>query len=199
VRNRLGLWSQIAAELTRRGAAGRSGIAPARREAEIRPRVSLPSRTELGIAGRRARSFSDEQLLAGVRAVGECVGHTPSRGDYERLAKSLGLASHPTVCVRCGSWSGALRAAGFEPAVQKRAYAKKWDAQACREALERVADELGDWPRYRHYEQLAAGRADLPSAALLRRRLGPWSQIAAALRERRGAAEAAQRLEASAA
>jgi AraC-like DNA-binding protein len=197
LRNRLGLWSQIAAELTRRTHGGVGGPAPVQRVA-ARPRVSLPSRAESGVAGRRAREFSDEQLLAGVRAVGERVGHVPGRGDYERLAKPLGLASHPTVCIRLGSWSGALRAAGYEPAARKRAYARKWDQQACWDALHSVADELGDWPTYRHYEQLAAGRDDLPSAAMLRQRLGPWSQIAAVLRERRGAS-AAQRLEASAA
>jgi hypothetical protein len=154
--------------------------------------VSLPSRTECGIAARPAREFSDERLLAGVRAVAESVGHVPGRGDYERLAKPLGLASHATVCMRFGRWSGALRAAGYEPAARKRAYVKKWDQQACWDALWSVADELGDWPRYRHYEQLAAGREDLPSAAMLRQRLGPWSKIAAALRERRGDDRAAQ-------
>jgi hypothetical protein len=184
VRNRLGLWSQIAAELTRRTHGGRSGPAPVRRVAAIRPRLSLPART---LAAGRGRAFSDERLLAGVRAVGESVGHAPTGGDYRRLAPALGLASHATVCIRFGSWLGALRAAGFEPAVSKRAYAKKWDAQACREALARVAGELGDLPRYRDYEQLAAGRADLPSAAILRQRLGRWSQIAAELGERRAA------------
>jgi hypothetical protein len=54
-------------------------------------------------------------------------------------------------------------------------------------ALARVAGELGDLPRYRDYEQLAAGREDLPSAAILRQRLGRWSQIAAELGERRAA------------
>jgi hypothetical protein len=110
------------------------------------------------------------------------------------LAKALGLASHATVCVRFGSWSAALKAAGLQPAVQKRPYARKWDQQSCWEALERVSDELGDWPRYRDYERLSAGREDLPSAALLRRRLGTWSQIATALRERRGGDRVAQAL-----
>jgi AraC-like DNA-binding protein len=206
VRSRLGLWSQIAAELGRRGLGGQNGSAPARRAADaparrvsaIRPRVNLPSRTESGVAGRRARSFSDEQLLAGVRAVGEAVGRTPTCGEYNRLAEELGLACLATVEIRFGKWSGALAAAGFEPAAPVRSYRRKWDAQACWGALERVADELGDWPRYRHYEQLAAGREDLPSAAMLRQRLGTWSQIAAALRERRGAAEAGRRVQASA-
>jgi AraC-like DNA-binding protein len=187
VRNRLGLWSQVAAELTRRRHGGQSGPAPARRLAEIRPRVSLPARPDRALAGRPARSFSDERLLAGVRAVGESVGRTPSGAEYERLAKPLGLASRSTVDIRFGNWSGALRAAGFEPAASKRPYAKKWDEQACWAALERVAGELGDFLRYRDYEQLALGREDLPSAAMLRQRLGRWSQIAAELGERRGA------------
>jgi plasmid stabilization system protein ParE len=181
VRDRLGLWSEIAPQLERREPGAQSRQAPARQVAEIRPRLSLPARP-----ARPVRSFSDEQLVAGVRAVGERVGRRPSRGDYERLSKPLGLACHATVCNRFGSWSGALRAAGFETGAPARSYAKRWDARACCEALDRVADELGEWPRYGRYEQLAAGREDLPSGALLRQRLGPWSQIAAALRERRG-------------
>jgi hypothetical protein len=192
VRYRLGLWSQVAAELERRRLGGHSGPAPPRRVAEIRPRVSLPARPERALAGRLARAYSDERLLAGVRAVGESVGHTPSGPEYERLAKPLGLASRSTVDIRFGNWSGALRAAGFEPAAQKRCYAKKWDTAACWEALERVSGELGEFPRYRDYEQLAASREDLPSAALLRQRLGRWSQIAAGLGERRDA-DGAQR------
>jgi hypothetical protein len=147
----------------------------------------LPSRAESGIVPRPARAFSDEQLAAGVRAVGESVGHTPTGGDYRRLAPTLGLASHATVCIRFGSWSGALEAAGFEPGAHRRAYRRRWDAQACWKALESVADELGEWPRYARYEELSAGREDLPSAAMLRQRLGPWSEIAAVLRERGGA------------
>jgi hypothetical protein len=186
VRSRLGLWSQIAAELTRRrvggrqrSASGRQGSEPERRGAEIRPRVSLPARP--------TKAFTDERLIAGVRAVGESVGHMPQCGEYKRLVKELGLASFSTVCIRFGSWSAALEAAGYEPVAQNRTYAKKWDEQACWAALDRVAGELGDLPRYSHYEQLSTGRDDLPSGAMLRQRLGPWSQIAAALTERRGA------------
>jgi AraC-like DNA-binding protein len=193
VRNRLGLWSEIASELTRRrhggqqeSAPGRHGSGEVRRVAEIRPRVSLPARADRAIPAPSRRSFSDEQLAAGVRAVAESVGRTPTGGDYRRLAPTLALASHPTVCMRFGSWSGAVRAAGFEPTTRVGPYRRRWDAQACLKALDQVADELGDLPRYRDYEQLALGREDLPSGALLRQRLGPWLKIAAALRERRG-------------
>jgi hypothetical protein len=130
--------------------------------------------------------FSDEQLLAGVRAVGESVGHAPSGGDYDRFAKPLGLASLGTVYLRFGHWYEVLEAAGFERVAPRRSYRRRWDERACWEALERVSGELGELPRYRGYERLAAAREDLPSGALLRRRLGPWSRIAAALRERRG-------------
>jgi hypothetical protein len=186
VLHRLGLWSQIAAELTRRRLAGRQGSAsgrPAsgnvRRPAEIRPRVSLPARP--------TKEFSEERLLAGVRAVAERVGRAPRCGDYKRLGKPLGLASFSTVCIRFGSWSAAVEAAGFEHAAPNRSRRRRWDERACWEALGRVSDELGDLPRYQRYDQLASSRDDLPSGAMLRQRLGPWSQIAAALRERRGA------------
>jgi len=126
------------------------------------------------------------------------VGHTPGGFEYERLHKPLGLASLATVYIRFGNWSGALEAAGFEPVARKRSYRRRWDEQACWAALDRVADELGDRPRYSRYEQLAAGRDDLPSGALLRQRLGTWSQIAAALSERRPAPAPARLVEVSA-
>jgi hypothetical protein len=194
VRNRLGLWSQIAAELMRRRHGEQNGPAPVRRVVEIRPSVSLPARADRAIPAPSRRSFSDEQLAAGVRAVGESVGRVPTGGDYRRLAGTLGLACHATVCMRFGSWSGAVEAAGFERVGSKRAYRRKWDAEACWQALERVAGELGELPRYARYEQLSAGREDLPSGALLRQRLGPWSKIVAGLRERSGVDRVARAL-----
>ena len=210
VRERLGLWSQVAAELTRRRLAERSGTAPVPRLAKIREGTRVGSRAPDGavaeVASREGRAigrrpvtvFSRAQLSAGVRAVGDRVGHAPSGGEYESLAKRLGLASVATVYIRFGNWSGALQAAGFEPLAPARSYHLKWDARACWNALESVADQLGDSPRYRRYERLAAGRDDLPSASLLRQRLGAWSQIVAGLSERRGAAAFSQPLEATA-
>jgi hypothetical protein len=50
-----------------------------------------------------------------------------------------------------------------------------------------VADQLGDPPRFRRYLELAAARDDLPSAAMLRARLGSWPGIAAELIAQRAA------------
>jgi hypothetical protein len=76
--------------------------------------------------------------------------------------------------------------AGLRTAGESINCRRRWDAQASWEALERVSDELGGLPRYRGYDRLATGREDLPSAAMLRQRLGRWSQIVAGLTERRG-------------
>ncbi len=131
--------------------------------------------------------YTDEQLIAGLRAVAERAERPPTGGDYERLRRRLRLASTATVYMRFGSWSEALRAACLEPpAPSGRVYTARWDAGACWRALESVADQLGDPPRYRRYAELAAQREDLPSAATVRLRLGLWSDVADALTARRG-------------
>jgi Homing endonuclease associated repeat/Sigma-70, region 4 len=137
--------------------------------------------------------FTDEQLLAGLRAVAARLGHPPTGGEYEQWAKKLGLASAQTVYMRFGGWSRALRRAGLEPInAPMRVYSPKWHIAACLRALVSVADQLGDPPRYQRYLELAATREDLPSAATLRVRLGLWSGIAAPLSERNGSTAAAR-------
>jgi transposase-like protein len=63
--------------------------------------------------GMGERHYSDEDVLAAVRRVALEVGRTPTYADYERL----GRRSEPSVnAVRDrygGTWTGALRAAGF--------------------------------------------------------------------------------------
>jgi DNA-binding CsgD family transcriptional regulator len=129
--------------------------------------------------------FTDEQLIAGVRAVAQRVGHPPTGPEYQQLSGRLRLASHATVYMRFGSWSGVLRAAGFDVAPSARSRPATWGVAECWRALESVADQLGDPPSYNRYRRLSEQRDDLPSAATVRLRLGLWSDTAAALSERR--------------
>jgi DNA-binding CsgD family transcriptional regulator len=145
----------------------------------------------------RPPSFSDEQLISGLRRVAERLGHAPSQSEYADLAGELSLASMQTVYFRFGGWRRALTAAGLESSAPARVYAPQWHLAACWRAVQSVADQLGDPPRYRRYLELAAERDDLPSGATLRVRLGLWSQIAAALQAQNGTgAKDQQRVEA---
>jgi len=88
----------------------------------------------------------------------------------ERTSGLQGLVGHdPTVTETVGLISSP-RSGGRDA---------RSDTPACWRALLSVADQLGDPPRCRRYLKLSQGREDIPS--ILRRRLGLWPQIVAAL------------------
>jgi hypothetical protein len=107
------------------------------------------------------------RTASGDRARSEKVRKTPYGPSAPRLRAVAAPAESPA--------AAAVRA---RPA---RAYSSRWHIAACWRALQSVADQLGDPPRHSRYAKLAAEREDLPSPPTLRTRLGPWSQIAAAL------------------
>src|SRR5215831_10369303 len=128
-----------------------------------------------------------------MRAVTRIAGARPSGPEYERLARDRDLACRATVYMRFDGWNRALAAAGLEPVVDRRPRVREWNAAACWQALCSVADQLGDPPRYTAYLELAAGRDDLPSAAVVRQRLGVWREIVAALAAHRDSVESSRK------
>ena len=85
-----------------------------------------------------------------------------------------------------GGWTNALRAAGMDPVTAPtRARKRRWTDEACWAALRKVVRELGEIPTVLAYERHAAGRAELPSSATLRNRLGRWSSITTQLAAQR--------------
>jgi len=130
-------------------------------------------------------SFSEHDLLRGLRAVASELHRSPSLREYDELASKLRLAAGQTVYMRFGGWRKALAAAGLDSPAPARVYSPRWHVAACWRAVESVADELGDPPRYGRYLEIAAEREDLPSGATLRARLGLWSSIAALLIEQK--------------
>jgi len=144
--------------------------------------------------GRSARTYSDRDILVALTSVATRLGHTPSPKEYAAHARELALPSLPTVLNRMGGWTSALRAGGMRPRAAKRPpRARRWTEDACRAALRRVVDELGEIPTVLSYERHAAGRDDLPSSATLRNRLGRWSAITTQLAAERALASHGQR------
>lgn len=127
----------------------------------------------------RTPRYSDEQLVAGIREVAAEIGRTPTQEEYRAHAHELGVASILTLGKRFGGWQAAVVAAGLEPLRHGRGRGSRriWDTEACWRALERVADQLGNPPRFQSYVLLSTGRADLPSGPTVRNQLGRWIDI----------------------
>jgi DNA-binding CsgD family transcriptional regulator len=127
----------------------------------------------------RSRRYSDEDLIAGLQAVAKRVDRTPTQEEYRALAQELRYASILTLGKRFGSWHEAVVAAGLTPLPRARRQGSqyRWDKEACWEALEKVADQLGNPPRFQSYVALSTGREDLPSGPTVRNQLGRWIDI----------------------
>jgi DNA-binding CsgD family transcriptional regulator len=135
----------------------------------------------------RVPRYSDEQLLAGIQEVARRIDRTPTQEEYRAQAHELGLASILTLGKRFGGWQGSVVAAGLEPLPHGRGRGSRrvWDTDACWRALEQVADQLGNPPRFQSYVVLSTGRSDLPSGPTVRNQLGRWIDIVIELSARR--------------
>ncbi len=147
------------------------------------------------IAGaRRVQTYTDRDIIVALTSVAARVGRVPSAKEYAAHARRLDYPSLPTILNRMGGWTHALRAAGMQPlSAPARARKRRWTEEACWTALRAVVAELGEIPSVLAYERHAAGRAELPSSATVRNRLGRWSAITtqlAAQRELAGIAQA---------
>jgi transcriptional regulator with XRE-family HTH domain len=136
----------------------------------------------------RTPRYSEAELSAGVRAVAERIGRTPTQEEYRALAQELELASILTLAKRFGGWHAAVVAAGLTPLAHGRGRGSRrtWDKDSCWRALERVSDQLGNPPRFQSYVLISTGRADLPSGPTVRNQLGRWIDIVIELSARQG-------------
>jgi AraC-like DNA-binding protein len=146
------------------------------------------------IAGaRRVQTYTERDIIVALTSVATRVGRVPSAKEYAAHARTLDYPSLPTILNRMGGWTHALRAAGMEPlSTPTRARKRRWTEDACWEALRAVVAELGEIPSVLAYERHAAGRAELPSSATVRNRLGRWSAITTQLAAQRELAAVAQ-------
>ncbi len=152
--------------------------------------VDRAERRETMSGARGARTWSDRDIILGLTSVTGRLGRTPSAKDYAALSRELGYPSLATVLNRMGGWSSALAATGLvaAPIATAPRRPRRWTDEACWDALQRAARELGQIPSVLAYERLAAGRDDLPSSATIRNRLGRWSALSTRLASERVAA-----------
>ena len=170
--------------------ASRVGLSPGRLAALMRDAATPGDRAARRAARSTSRrsaalTFSDADLLAGIRRIAERDRRVPSSNRYQAVAPELGLASLPTVANRFGGWAAAVRLAGLVPQESpRREYTRTWTADRCWRALRHLTDELGAPPTAAQYDLLASNNDDLPSQATVRNRLGRWSEIVARLHDR---------------
>src|SRR5437667_2217220 len=118
-------------------------------------------------AGIRKR-YSDDQILAELRACAERLGRSPTMREF---AADAGTSVHPqTVIEHFGSWNRAKRAAGLVP----RRFATR---QELLELLRRLGEELGRVPTAKDVD---ARKGSMPSKSLYWHTFG---SLTAALKE----------------
>ena len=148
--------------------------------------VDRAARKATMAGARRIQLYSDRDIIVALTSVSARVGRVPSAKEYAAHARALDYPSLPTVLNRMGGWTHALRAAGMQPlSAPARSRKRRWTEESCWEALRSVVEELGEIPTVLSYERHALGRAELPSAATLRNRLGRWSSITTQLAAQR--------------
>jgi hypothetical protein len=114
------------------------------------------------------RRYTDEQILAALRASAERLGRSPTMKEF---AADPGAGMHPqTVIEHFGTWNAAKRAAGLMP----RRFATREELVA---QLRGLGDELGRTPTA---HDIRARRGTMPSTSLYWHTFG---SLATALRE----------------
>jgi hypothetical protein len=129
---------------------------------------------------RRAPTYSDDDVLAGLRqAAAEC-GEPLTAGRYDAYAGGHGLVSTARVIQRLGTWNQACLAAGLEVNRGRTTYAKRWTEA---ELAGHVADYLqsdGATGSYVGYAGHARAVDGAPSAQTVRNAFGGWASAKAA-------------------
>lgn len=128
------------------------------------------------------QKFTSEKMLATLVEVSQ-KGQPISASAYSELLKmDRSLPSLAIFAQRFGSWSKALRAAGFDVEVKGPRKDRRWTFERMLEVLLPLSEEFGRLPAVNTYNKLSASR-DLPSNTLIRMRfrehvgLGKWSDI----------------------
>ena len=141
--------------------------------ADLRPLVIAPGKST-------ERMWSDEEVMSVVAAAGT-YAYPLSDGDYEDLLRSSEVRgpSAARIIQLYGNWSAACRCAGVEPTPPRRpTYQSRWtdaDILAFVRDYLRAQGSRGTFAGYDPWRRDAG--AEAPSSALLRGRLGSWSDI----------------------
>lgn len=122
----------------------------------------------------RRQSFTDDQILAALRAAAGRCGEPLSHSRYDSVSREVAGPSSARIIQRFGSWRRACAAAGVAAGSPARRYTPRWDRAGVRAA---VVDYLASEDcagTYADYEGWARAGPDRPSGATVRNILGGW-------------------------
>ena len=139
---------------------------------ELRRLLGKRVKFHLGDAKPRKTSSAtpDEVLLSALREFYEETGETAAQS-FTQWSRSHGVPTHQTVANRFGGWNAALERAGIAVTDRRRSRSKYSDA----ELVEALVDAWSSATPPRTYLELSdwlSARPGMPSAALIRNRLG---------------------------
>ncbi|GAB4011272.1 homing endonuclease associated repeat-containing protein [Nocardioides ultimimeridianus] len=124
----------------------------------------------------RGPDFSDDQLIAGLRAAAAELGEPLTAGAYDTWQRGRSDAASPALLIRrLGSWRGACEAAGLR-ANSTRSTSRRWTDDEVVAIVARYLESPGATGSFADYSEWARVSADAPSGATLRQR-GSWAAI----------------------
>jgi hypothetical protein len=145
-------------------------------------RERLPHRRLYRLSKRTAEPrYSDDDIRACVRSAASEVPGALRLSDYAEIARGRTLAddrpwpSGATASARF-RWTELLAQEGIAANASHGA-SRRYSWLDCVESVAALWRELGRPPTSRAYEAWSAGRPEVPSASLLRRRFGSWKQV----------------------
>ena len=148
---------------------------------EVHPHVPAHMRALIvHPTGSVEQRWSDDEIFAALNAAATYAYPLTSQA-YADLVGSGEVhgPSLPRVWQRFGSWMEACRAAGVESGRPRRDnYQSKWTDEDIRDFVRRFLGDPEYGGTFAEYDRWRRARGvDAPSSALLRQRLGTWSEI----------------------
>lgn len=124
------------------------------------------------------RRFTDEELFDALKSVSGKTGKGPTIHAYETARKAdPTMPSRQTMTNRFGGWTQALQAAGFDRKAPEGNRAEWTDDQLIAAAATVAKKYDGRLPSIQAYDRVRESNPELPSAVLLRVRLGGWTRV----------------------
>jgi len=125
----------------------------------------------------RTPEFSDEQLVAGLRAAADELGAPLTATAYDSWQRGRDdAASAALVIRRLGGWVEACTRAGLA-SNSTRSTSRRWSDDAVVAIVAAYLRAPGSTGSFAGYAEWARGQADVPSGSTLRQRFPRWAEL----------------------